>query len=1186
MALRERFVPIALGAAGLDTETNEKTVPIGSFTTLENAVFTERVSITKRFGTSLLNREIANPVAYSRVSGGLGISSRDDGQALVMLSSNDDILEYNEQTSTWVKRGDWPMFNHELSSLPRESVECWDTTTCTSGNVQLWAWEDARGGVYARLRDTQTGVTYGNAFRIGGNLGRQPTALTVGHNFHVYYTSNNTMNVAVINPANPTAQSASLVQLHPSISTTTWGYGVCTNGYWTTARIAIPITGKTYVAVVREDGNIGASGSSPWPNPINLDTTTTPPSIAASNDGQIIAITGITTDAVLKSVLLNANTFTSASSIIMDSSPFILSPVYKSIVNVGSCFSNFMSQSNGVPYYELLTFSTMSSSIASDRNIRVARAYTTGTVAPTGIFYGYYSGSLIRHTEIASAPFAVNNNVFFWGTRRSAAQTTDYLIRDDGMVCGVSRYSTASPIVSGVIGHVDVRNVGGQITCRRGVTSVDQLPLPGTSGSTYSGKHPEMLTLQYHVSSSWKPVDVGGILYMPGGFLGRFDGNSVTENGFLYQVEGLSGSVGSSSLGAGQGILQSGSVFATGPLATASFVYSVIPVAYDAMGNEERGGYVSTLVLSLTGAIGSVQNTASLSWPSITHTLRNGDRAPDIRFKVFRTGYVSGVPGVTRQRIDNPSYPILNSTASDYITFNDTFPEVTRAAGEVDYTQIERMANPTSAITTLTPSADRLFAAGVPNRPDAILASKLRLGGAIEFSDGDEISVDSAGGPLTALASMDGNLIAFKRARLFGANAYSGPDNSLTSTDPWPLTQLITSDVGAPAPAVLVSVAGQTDQGIIFWSERGARIIDRSNTVRNDGWQIAKFKGLTPVGGTQPEATEDARIYTAEGTTLVLNTRFDRWSTFPDQVAVGATTWKGNPTYLGPDGRCWTENTGSFLDNGRAYSMVIETGWIPLADSIQGLARVRQLYVIGDDYSPHTLRVEMAFDDRDDYLRKKEFVSNSALQVLQYGGLDNVSSLTGTLVTSGSRAYLNLVNTNLGSFDEVIRARLTGTEGNSYQFATLDMASSAYATGSLTTVSGLTTFRYQGNVTTNDNFVALFPTPTLEVASGTFIGSSVITSADSGITSNFAGGYTGSFVPAYAESSYNSGSYGGYDPVYQYRIDLPIQRTQELRLRFSDHDQSGNGRSYSLAELKLRVATESGKPRLPTRKIG
>jgi hypothetical protein len=66
---------------------------------------------------------------------------------------------------------------------------------------------------------------------------------------------------------------------------------------------------------------------------------------------------------------------------------------------------------------------------------------------------------------------------------------------------------------------------------------------------------------------------------------------------------------------------------------------------------------------------------------------------------------------------------------------------------------------------------------------------------------------------------------------------------------------------------------------------------------------------------------------------------------------------------------------------------------------------------------------------------------------------------------------------------------------------------------------------------------------------------------------------------------YGSGSYGGQDAVYQLRFDSPIQRCQSFRLRISDLHQSGSGRSFSLTEMKARVAVDKQKPNLPKRKI-
>jgi hypothetical protein len=1003
MALRERWVPIVL-SHGIDSETNPKTIVPGYFEDLENGVFTERVTIVKRPGTRILGRRLATSVGYAQLSGALGLASRDDGNDLVLPTTDDRLCSYDPSLDSWIQRGDYASMLLGLESPPRGPNEGWDATQCSSGSVQLWAWEDLRGGVYARLRNLDTGVSYGPEFRVGGSTGRQPTALAVGHSFHVYFVSGtaNTMNVGVMNAGNPVSVSTSLIQLHSAVSPTNASYCVDTLEGWSTSRIAIGISGSTYFAVVREDGTIGSSGTFPsWPNPVTFDVSIVPPALAISGDGTRVAV-GVKGD-VNHSRSVYARVYDSVTFAVVTASVTLDSG--SNVTSSDTSLDRIALGYWGVSGSQYLgAWSSVSSSVPSLRHVRLG--YVNASTLP---YVSQGSASLIRHTGLTTAPFRLGSRAYFWGTQGSDRQTTDFLVRDDGDVQAVSRYSVAYPRASGVLGRVEVRHEdGGYVIARHGVTSRDEFVAVSGGLSAFGDRHPELLTLTYHPSSSFQSADVGGVLYTPGGYLGKYDGSSFTENGFLMQVEGLSASLGSASLAAGLGVLLSGSQFgplsATGPLASASFTYEVVPVAYDALGNEEQGGCVSLLQVYLTASIGNVQNTASLTWNTIAHTRRNGDDAPDIRFKVFRTGFLNGAPLTTRQRIDDPAKPVVNQTGSDTVTFTDSVPTAVQALGEVSYTQLSPTNAPVPACSYLAGAGDRLYVAGVEGRPVDVLPSKLRLGGPVAFADGASFSIDSAGGPITGIGALDADVAVFKATRAYHTVA-DGPDNTLTDTTPYPIPTLVNGDVGAVAPAVITQVASADPalQGLVFRSARGFRLLQRGITMVDVGHMMRRFDGLHVVAGLSPSNSEEARFHTSEGRTLVLNTRYNEWSTFPDQTAVAAATYRGAAAFVGSDARVRVETTGTWLDNSLPYPLRMTTGWLPL-NGLQGLSRVRRLLVLGDFHSHHRLRVEMAVDYRDSWRVVKEVDTRQALGVTYYGGPPS-GSATGSAGTYGSGSY-------------------------------------------------------------------------------------------------------------------------------------------------------------------------------------
>lgn len=1185
MALRDRWYTIRF-THGKDGEGNEKTLLEGHLAEAENVTFTERTTATKRNGTRFLGRRLLTSEGYASVSGALGLSSRSDDDDLVMLTGDDRVCSYDPTTDAWVYRGDWTALSLDYDGPVRGPHEGWDTTAASLGNVQVIAWEDLRGGVWGLLRDIDTGVSFGREFRIGGHFGRSPRALAVGSQLHVYFVSGsaNSLNVGVMNPVNPTARTANIVIVHPAIDPNNPTYDVDTIRGWNNSRVAVSISGSTFISVVREDGTIGSSGSIPsWPNPRFYDPSTCNPAIALSPDGSKMAVAvrgpAVSGSSIYARVYDSTTFAVITGSVPLDSSGIVTSSV-GNVINIGVGYWNPSSGGE-----RLGVWSSISGSTITDRHVRL------GSVEVSSLPYTSASaGTLIRHSTLSTRPFSVGGHGYVWVNHPSTYQSTDFLVREDSSIDATSRYGLCQRIISGVLGGVEVRSDMDQVHARSGATSRDAFIAVSGGLSAYGDRHPVVVDIAYHPSASWRPADVDGILYMPGGFLGKYDGSNVTENNFLLRVEGISASLGSGTLPAGRGIMgpvgsMTGPLLDVGPLATASFVYEVIPVAYDAMGNEEQGSCITPIQVFPTASLTEIQNSASLSWPTIAHTRRDGVRAPDIRFKVFRTGYVNGVPLTTRQRIDDPAYPIVNSTASDWITFNDTVPQSVQSLGETSYTQISPEQVPTPAFSTLTNAGDRIYLSRIEGRPLEVIPSKLRLGGPVGFAEDSGLLVDSLGGPITGLGAIDGEVAIFKDSRVYHMPA-AGPDNTLIDTTPNPIPELVTSDVGAPYPSTVVQVAGTTVQGLIFRSARGTRALVRGMSVVDVGSRVRDLDSLNVVSGLSPSQTEEMRMYTSEGTTMVLNTRYNEWSTFRDQSCVAAATYRGAAAFVDDDGRVRLEGSGSWLDGATPYNMRLTTGWLPLSD-LQGMSRVRRIFILGDFYSHHVLRIEMATDWRDSWRTVAEIDTRTALGVTFYGG-----PTTGS-ITPGAAAHVTLTPLTNGT-GPTLRYSHTGTVGNSHIIGIANVVpfgeplglfeGPGVVPGYPSATGSLIVFPEGARYSEIDTLISE-ESSYLTVATGS-IGNSTLEPADDGLSWTLSGGTDSS--GEIVSGAYGEGPYGGRDSVYQFERNLPVQRMQSLKLRFTDvsQDTTGSlspGRSFSLTEVRLLVASD-GKPELPGRK--
>lgn len=1180
--LKERWVTLQF-QNGLDTETSELTVPLGHLTRLENAVFDKRVTLIKRPGTRVLGTRVLG-TPYSSLPGAQGLTSRMDGDDLVMLSTDDRVLSYESDPDAWSARGPWVHTNLALQSLPNRPNESWDPASAAVGDQRLVAWEDGRGGVFGQLMSVSRGGALSRDFRIGGTLGRRPQVVAVGNSWLVLLTSGSDLYSAAINAVDPGNPSVSnLTPLTTQLSGSglgPWSYDAVPFDN-TVCLVGANTSGSLKLGFIKATGFPAFSGSSPFrPSQITGPSPYAGPTVAVSPDNALVSYVWQPTAASgLSGTIYNATNFAVVAQLSMDADTASITA--NPITRMTSQFVSTVNPGNTGYALEVLTEHSGSARLPNgpaDNFIRRARTefnngVRVGTPLSGVLPHGRHSVLASRQFNVsrpsaqASNGFSTGSDAFAWLTHISPLQTTDFCLRTlDGLVVAASNPSLATPNVSGVLPNVDVSGTTGNRT----VCARELLPLPGTSGSTFSGRHLAQGSIEFRPPSSWQPVDVDGCLYFPGGWLGRYDGTQVTELGFRLAVEGVSGSV--------QG---NGSIDGTGGIAGKStFEYAVVPEWTDARGNQERGAVTFNPTFSVSAATASV----ILTWPSIVHTMKDGTNAPNIRYGVYRTG----PNGTVLQRVDNPGSPILNSTGSDFITFTDTVSEAVRASGEECYLDFEAENLLPNSPTTLGTAGDRLYAAGLEGQPNDIAGSKLRLGSTFQFTEGGGASVDAAGGPITRLYGMDGNVVVFKRTRAFGLPA-GGPSNASADNTPWPSPVGIVTDTGVPPNGVVIEVAGETVQGLMFWSAlRGARLMDRGLSVSNIGALMKGFNDLTVVGGLAPRNSEDARLYTAEGMTLSLNTHFDQWSTFPNQSAAGATTWQSNPTYAVPDGRVYTETPGLYLDGSTPYSILAETGWIPLSDSLQGLARVWELFILGTYYSPHRLLVEMAFDYRDSYVVARTIDTTASLEVVPYGGLSGQASG----IKPGAAAYLDLsTEPKFNGPMFTLTAKVTGSVGNS--IAVGFVASAAFPNGAYLENTGSgdqsADLVISQGVTTIAQCEALIAASSslVFVSSASLNPNSFVSFQGSQVTSFMAGGYgSGIGTPSgsFGSGSYGVSPYGGADPVYQFRVAVPSDRCQAVRFRFSDLDQQGTGQSFSLTELKLRVGVEKSRPSLPTRK--
>lgn len=152
MALQKQNVNISL-AQGLDTKTDPKQVVPGKLLLLENGIFTSPSRIKKRNGYAALSKIIEG--TSTSITQGAALSNFKN--ELVMFSST-EIFSYSDSTTRWTDKGKASSLSISSKPVMRNTFQ--QTTVDSayhSSGLEVFTWEDARGGSRYSIIDSATG---------------------------------------------------------------------------------------------------------------------------------------------------------------------------------------------------------------------------------------------------------------------------------------------------------------------------------------------------------------------------------------------------------------------------------------------------------------------------------------------------------------------------------------------------------------------------------------------------------------------------------------------------------------------------------------------------------------------------------------------------------------------------------------------------------------------------------------------------------------------------------------------------------------------------------------------------------------------------------------------------------------------------------------------------------------------
>jgi hypothetical protein len=765
--------------------------------------------------------------------------------------------------------------------------------------VSVFAWEDSSGGARYSVHDTATGQPIVSNALLSAT-GAKPKVLPLGNYVAVVYfeAATNHVSYVAIPVATPTSPRAPV--------------DIATNADAAGVYDATSIAGRLFVAYLNngEANRISLRSLTPT---LTLSAEATiatgdgPASLTVFGDesSNVWVAYGVVSDLPLDLAVIRQSTIMVAAASHGLASTLLAPTVADVIQGTVRNIAGIASGTTATVYYEL------DADPAHNAQIRSIDVTLAGVASGAGV--------LARSVGLASKPWSVNGSIHVLAAHESALQPT-YFVLSGGAVVGKLAPGSAGGLASAPL--PEVNGSGGVFS----VAHLQAHRLDPSGGNILAQTGVMLASLDFTVSP--ETLELSDDLHVTGGVLWMFDGARVVEHGFHLFPENLTATASETD----------------GTVDAGQHQYVAVYEWTDNAGLVHRSAPSVPVTVTTTGSTASV----ALTIP----TLRLTAKSSPVSIAVYGTQADQAI----FYRLTSLSSPLVNDSTADSVTFTVTQADSAIVGNEQLYTtggEVENIAPPAPLV--VASYRNRAILVPSENPLSWWFSKKLLPGAPVEFSDSFVQAMDQRGGGITAAASMDEKLILFKRSQVFVVVGDGPSANGLQNdySDP----HQIPSDVGCISPRSLVL----TPDGLMFQSEKGIYLLDRSLAVQYVGDDVDAYRGSIVTAARLLSDTHEVRFTLDNGIALVWNYLARQWSVSPSIDAADATIFQGRFTYLRPSGLVLQETPGTYTDDGSLVRVKAKTAWFSFA-GLQGFQRVYRLLLLGEYKGPHKITISIAYD--------------------------------------------------------------------------------------------------------------------------------------------------------------------------------------------------------------------------------
>ncbi len=396
----------------------------------------------------------------------------------------------------------------------------------------------------------------------------------------------------------------------------------------------------------------------------------------------------------------------------------------------------------------------------------------------------------------------------------------------------------------------------------------------------------------------------------------------------------------------------------TGSIAPGYYGYSATYHWTDDQGNEYRSAPSPIAYIETSGSC-----SIDVRAPCLTLTNKS-----NISISIWRT--VSS--GSTLFKVTSGSAPLYNRFDLPYVTWKDDMRDELIESNEILYTISGELPNNAPPISDIVwTHGNRVWLVDANDLTTLWFSKPQTNGLGAEFSDSFIVQMPREGGPITALSTLSQDLIIFKSDSIYTLSG-QGPDvtgrNGFFST-PFQLP----IQVGCINKNSVV----QTALGVFFQSKKGIYLLNGQGALYIGASIEDTLQDLTITSAVDVQAKNQVRFSTLQGTVLVYDYYFSRWSTSVGLPSVDAVMYNDKHTIISSSGLVRQETPGTYTDDGQYYSMTIGTPNIALR-GLQGFTRIKRATVMASYKSDHVLVTSASFDYDTNRTESCTFQPNSA----------------------------------------------------------------------------------------------------------------------------------------------------------------------------------------------------------------